>query len=300
MKFELFGKLRDNGNSSSGSGNSSSTSSPRGGLGEDSGFGNPGTSTPQIGGGLEDNVQQMFSQGYSEEEIRQELKGQYSENEIDQAVNRTIKSSATGNTTEGPEPMTPYNGGEETASPMDEGYGQEDQNSGQNNPPPMGQSMNNNQPGSNPSNLGTEPLPQQGGQNNTKGNFNESVEELVETIVAENLERVEREFENAYSEIDELKQKMEDIEERVHDLEVRDDEDQTQFIQKMDELEEDIDSYQARMGGLEKAFQQILPSLVDNVRDLTSLVQEIKQERGIETESNINQDDIQDIDMEDW
>ncbi len=299
MKFELFGKLRDNGNDNSSVGSDSPPSSNNdigGGLGGDSNTNSP------IGGGLEENVEQMFSQGYSEEEIRQELQGQYSENEIDQAVNRTIKSSATGGNSQqtgGPEPMTPYNGGDDTVSPMDEGYGQEDQEQqmNQNNqqPPAQGKNQAGGQP--NP-----EPLPQQGNnnQNNTNSNRNGSVEEIVETIVAENLERVEREFESAYSEIDELKQKVEEIDERVHDLEVRDDEDQTQFIQKMDELEEDIDSYQARMGGLEKAFQQILPSLVDNVRDLTSLVQEIKQERGIETESNMNQDDIQDIDMEDW
>lgn len=297
MKFELFGKLRDDGNDNSEVGNNSppSANSSMGGLGSNS--------SPQRGNGLEENVQQMFSQGYSEEEIRQELQGQYSENEIDQAVNRTIKSSATGGSSNqgGPEPMTPYDGGDDTVSPMDEGYGQESQGQmGQNSPPPMDQGMNNN-PQGNPPPSNPEPIPQQGNdQQNNNSNVNDSVEEMVETIVAENLERVEREFENAYSEIDEIKAQLEDFEERIHDLEVRDDEDQTQFIQKMDELEEDIDSYQARMGGLEKAFQQILPSLVDNVRDLTSLVQEIKQERGIQTESNMSQEDIQDIDMEDW
>jgi archaellum component FlaC len=295
MKFELFGKLRDDGDKNSGTGNNtpSNSNSEIGGLGGSS-------SNPQIGGGLEQNVQQMFSQGYSEEEIRQELQGQYSENEIEQAVNRTIKSSATGNSKKGggPEPMTPYEGGDDTVSPMDEGYNQDEQEQmNQNNPPPPNPGMNNQ-----PTSSAPDPLPQQGenNQNNANVNVDESVEEMVETIVAENLERVEKEFENAYSEIDEIKEKLEDFEERVHDLEVRDDEDQTQFIQKMDELEEDIDSYQARMGGLEKAFQQILPSLVDNVRDLTSLVQEIKQERGIETEANMSKEDIQDIDMEDW
>lgn len=294
MKFELFGKLRDNDNDSGGGNNSPpSPDNDIGGFGESS-------SPSSLGGGLEQNVEQMFSQGYSEEEIRQELQGQYSENEINQAVNRTIKSSATGNNNQGggPEPMTPYDGGNQEVSPMDEGYGQEEQqeNMNQENPSQMNQGMNN-QPMNSPK---PEPLPQQGENNQAAGNNTNSVEEMVETIVAENLERVEREFENAYSEIDELKQKMEDIDDRVQELEVRDDEDQTQFIQKMDELEEDIDSYQARMGGLEKAFQQILPSLVDNVRDLTSLVQEIKQERGIETESSMNQNDIKDIDMEDW
>lgn len=291
MKFELFGKLRDgDDNSQDQAANPGAGNNPRGDFGN--------SNSQQLGGGLEDNVERMFSQGYSEEEIRQELQGQYSQTEIDQAVNRTITSSATGDN-QGPEPLTPYQGGDETVSPMDEGYGQEPE-TGQEMQEPMDQGINQQ----NPQPQQPEPLPRQGQQppqdQNSNSNVNESVEELVETIVAENLERVETEFENVYTEIDELREKIEELDDRVHDLEVRDDEDQTQFVQKMDELEEDINSYQARMGGLEKAFQQILPSLVDNVRELTSLVQEIKQERGIETETNVSQDDIEDIDMEDW
>lgn len=246
----------------------------------------------QIGaGGLERTVQNLFNQGYSQEEIKDELEGQYSPGEIENAVNNAIASSASSET-EGPEPMTAYQGENTAVSPMDEGF--------------SGDQGGGNEPDTAPATIdaGT---PDTGGEpvqgRDTAQPVDPEVEELVETIVAENFDRVEVEFENVYEEIDEIKEQMEELEQRVHDLEVRDDEDQQQFVQKVDEMEDHIDQYQSRIGGLEKAFQQVLPSLVDNVRDLTTLVQEIKQERGIETSSEISQEDVEDIedfDVEDW
>lgn len=278
MKFELFGRLRDNQEEEDTSTQETDTSFNR------------QNNLSDFGGGLQRTVENLFEQGYSEEEVRQELQGQYSREEIQGAINQAVKTSATSQD-DGPQPMTPYQGENEEVSPMDEGFNKEE-NPGQENMGP--QDSMDAQP--NPPINQAQPMNQQTSSSNDMAN----VEELIETIVAENFERVENEFENVYSEIDEMKENLEEMEQRVHDLEVRDDEDETQVIQKMDDIEEDINEYQSRIGGLEKAFQQVLPSLVDNVRDLTQLVQEIKQERGIETSSNVDQDDIDDIDMEEW
>jgi len=269
MKFQLFGRLRDNGQENGGG-----TPAMNEGMNQDAGM-------EDFGGGLQRTVENMFSQGYSEEEVRQELQGQYSPQDIQDAINQAVKSSATSNQ-EGPEPMTPYEGSQENVSPMDEGYGQEEQEPMEEEQPPMSLEE------------------QAGGGEMNPSSPDANIEEMVETIVAEKFQDVEAEFENAYSEIDNIKQRLADMESRVEELEIRDDEDQTQFIQKVDEMEDHIDQYQSRIGGLEKAFQQVLPSLVDNVRDLTSLVQEMKQEKGIETESDVSKEDINDIDMDEW
>ncbi len=282
MKFQLFGRLRDD----ESGGTDQQREAPQGAPGQEE--------TPQAlgGGSLERTVDNLFSQGYAEEEIRQELQGQYSQTEIDRAINNAVASTATPDTGPGPKPMTPYQSEEDAVSPVDEGFSQNDDTMDQREQEPQ---QPNPQPAPPAPQEQTPQEPQE-----EQGAHGSNVEELVETIVAENFDRVEREFENVYREIDELKDTAEDLEQRVHDLEVRDDEDQTQFIQKMDEMEEHIDSYQSRIGGLEKAFQQVLPSLVDNVRDLTDLVQDIKQERGIETDKNVSSQDIDDIDVEDW
>jgi hypothetical protein len=281
MKFQLFGRLRDNQDESE-----SSTQQ------KESDFNNQ-DNLSDFGGGLQRTVENLFDQGYSEEEVRKELQGQYSRDEIQGAINQAVKTSATTQQQEGPEPMTPYQEENNDLSPMDEGFDKNDNENNDLGDQGMQQQEMNPQPNP-PMNQGQQPMNQQ--SSGAAGD----VEELIETIVAENFERVENEFENVYSEIDEMKEQLDDMENRMHDLEVRDDEDETQVIQKMDDLEQDINEYQSRIGGLEKAFQQVLPSLVDNVRDLTQLVQEIKQERGIETSSNVDQEDIDDIDMEEW
>jgi len=281
VKFQLFGRLRGNDDDSE---NVKQEQEP--GMNQENDFQDFSSS------GIQRTVENLFEQGYSEEEVRQELQGQYSRDEIQGAINQAVKTSATAEQ-EGPQPMTPYQENNQSMGPNDElnnqTQGPESNQINSGNPEMNQTPQAQNPPAANP--------PPKG---NLSGNSSGNVEELIETIVAENFERVENEFENVYSEIDALKERAEDFEQLIHDLEVRDDEDDKQVIQKMDDIEGDIEEYQSRIGGLEKAFQQVLPSLVDNVRDLTSLVQEIKQERGIETSSDVDQDDIEDIDMEDW
>lgn len=301
MKFELFERLRGGDDDT---GNTGTTTPPTQsqGLGEPQRDGGPDLQ----GGGLERTVENMFQQGYSEDEIRQELQGQYSNQEIQSAVNQTVTNKATSK--DGPEPMTPYESDDEPVSPMDEGYDEEPRGQENQNP----QNPQNMDQGPEPRNQGTqmqnnqpqpEPIQQEGEEpRQQNGNIDRKTEELIETIVAENFQRVTAEFENVYNELDLLEEELEDLEHRVHDLEVRDEEDQEAFIQKVDEMEEHIDSYQSRIGGLEKAFQQVLPNLVDNVRDLTSLVQEIKQEKGVETSTNVSKQDMEEMDeqLQDW
>lgn len=284
MKFQLFGKLRgdDEGSDDSGGqevGFGPSTQQQK----DDTQFGpenmNPGDS-------LDRTVGTMMEQGYSQDEIMQELRGEYREQEIQNAMNNAVANNASRSGGGGPEPMTPYRGDSEEPDVTGERIENEGSQKG-----PVNQQPQQNQI------QGGNPPPQQpvGGQQASP-----EVEELIETVVAEKMDEVLAEFDQVYSEIDEIADAIEDLEDRVHDLEVREDEDQSEFIQKVDEMEEHVDEYQSRIGGLEKAFQQVLPSLVENVRDLTGLVQEIKKERGISTEKTVTEEDIEDLDVEDW
>ena len=292
MEFKLFDRLKDEEDG----GQANTGGSSFGGFGSEDSSNSMSTG----GSGLERRISNMFSQGYSEEEIKQELQGQFSQTEIDRAINNAVKSSATGNNSNGPEPMTPYqsNSNDEAVSPMDEGFESEEDNQ-------VNQMNQNNQQmeGQNPNQNMQQQAPQQQAQqqlNPSQGTVDPQVEELIETIVSENFQMVEQRFESVFEEIDVLADKIDELEARVEELEIRDDEDQQQFIQKVDEVEDHIDSYESRIGGLEKAFQQVLPSLVDNVRDLTGLVQEIKQEKGIDTDTSVSEQDVKDLDMEDW
>lgn len=287
MKFQLFGRLRDDGETqSSSTGMSSNLGS------EESGFENDGM---QMGGSLDRTINNMFSQGYSQEEIKQELAGQYEERRIDDAINNAVANSASGNNmSEEPQPMSPYQGNDmdnsmDAQASMNNGF---DNQSGQ-------EDVMDSQDDLGGSNVGGQPEPQQQPVRNNSGRVDQATEELVETIVAENLDQLEREFTNIYDEIDQLRKEMDEIDQRIHDLEVND-KDEQEYIQKVDEMQESIDSYQSRIGGLEKAFQEVLPSLVENVRDITALVHEIKSEKNIETDKDVSEEDISDIDIDEW
>lgn len=316
MEFKLFGRMKDDEDDGSGGNSFGGGQQQQSGRSEDNAL---------SGGSLERTVKNMSQQGYSDEDIMQELQGQYSKQEIQRAMNNAVTNSATGGQQgDGPQPLTQYSSDQEqeAVSPMDQGYEQNDNNQQQQNQQQNFQNNNNQGFQQNQGGMQQQQQPQQTqqtqqaqqqaqqpiqqqGQEETAGGggageVDPAVEELIETIVAENFQRVKTEFENVYSELDTIEKELEDLEQRVHDLEVRDDEDQEQFIEKMDEIEQHIDDYESRIGGLEKAFQQVLPSLVDNVRDLTGLVQEIKQERGIETDASVSEDNMEEMNMDDW
>lgn len=305
MKFELFNRFKDNEDN-----DEMDTQSQ--------GYGGNEFSD---GGNLSRTIENLFDQGYSQEEIVQELSGRYSQNEIQNAINKTVKSGATSKNSENelggdldgaPEPMSKYQADEEpkTMEPMDEGFSnsqnnnnsnnQNNMNSNQGKPQSQNNLMDKNQ--NQTSMQDRQPAGKQGYQDNqnqpTGQQVDSSIEELVEMVISENFKQVENEFENVYDEIDKIVEEVSDMKQRLHDLEVRKEEQETQVVDKMDELKTDIDNYESRIGGLEKAFQQVLPSLVDNVRELTDLVQEMKQEKGIETDASVSEDEIEG--MEDW
>jgi len=104
-------------------------------------------------------------------------------------------------------------------------------------------------------------------------------EELIETIIEEKMIDIEDEFETVYERLEALEDHVDELQQDVHDLKIRKDEDEREFLQKMEEMEEYLENSESRIGGLEKAFQQTLPSLVENVRDLTELVEDMRQEQ---------------------
>ncbi|MFB6167154.1 MAG: hypothetical protein ABEJ62_02740, partial [Candidatus Nanohaloarchaea archaeon] len=83
MKFQLFGRLRDDEDSEGGNPGQPQQQQQGPGLGNDA----------ALGGGLENTVENMFSQGYSEEEIKQELQGQYPPDQVEQALNNAVANT---------------------------------------------------------------------------------------------------------------------------------------------------------------------------------------------------------------
>lgn len=229
-----------------------------------------------------DDVRQLSRDGYSEEEITDILRDEgYSFGQINEALNQAVRQSVSGQGPQQPPqgqrrgPEGPWQGGNLSEAGTGPGPQEPPAQSGTGGPAPS-----------------QGPQPTAGGGGGGRGQMtgsqnvdvsgtglSEEVEEMIEIIVKEHFTEVEDEFANVYAEIDELAARIDALRDEVKELTVREDEDEKEFIQKVDEIEEYIQQEQSQLGGMERAFEQVLPSLVQNVRELSELVKDMKQEQ---------------------
>jgi len=240
-----------------------------------------------------DRVQQLSDQGYSEEEIRDQLRDQgYTHSEITQAINDAVRASASqmSDRPRGQQPGPGGGGYDEYDEGGYQGGGYDDEFGQFEEGPPMDQG-GGMQGASQPSGNDFQQQPQQPASPEPQqfdepaeepeehaGGITPEEEELIEVIVAEHFTEVEEEFDSVYAELDDLQDQIDEIQEQIEELEIRKEERQTEFMQKVNEMQDYFEQSNQRIGGMEKAFQQVLPSLVENVRELSSLVKEMKDE----------------------
>jgi len=278
VKFEFLGKLKDRGDEEDGESAPSSDDIPV------------------------DEVRTLSDQGYSQHEITEELRDRgYAYSAINKAMNRAVRDSTQSRSGQGSQQGRSQTGGQQQTGPS--GFDEQSGGQGGTGQPQMGGQ------GAMGSQAGGQQSPQQTGQTQQGGQFGSSQgqqqtsqqeysdeeypdetwdtdvgisqeqEELIETIIEEKMIDIEDEFETVYERLEALEDHVDELQQDVHDLKIRKDEDEREFLQKMEEMEEYLENSESRIGGLEKAFQQTLPSLVENVRDLTELVEDMRQEQ---------------------
>lgn len=220
-----------------------------------------------------DEVRQLSQDGYSEEEITDILRDEgYSFGQINEALNQAVRESVGGGQPQQPQQQSPARGGEGPWRGSDiTGGGRGGQ--------PSAETMQGPPSGSGGGGGGRGQMTRTQNVDVSGTGLSEEVEEMIEIIVKEHFTEVEDEFANVYREIDELAAQIDAVMDEIKELSVREDEDEKEFIQKVDEIEEYIQQEQSQLGGMERAFEQVLPSLVENVRELSALVKEMKQEQ---------------------
>ncbi|MFB6076845.1 MAG: hypothetical protein ABEK12_01800 [Candidatus Nanohaloarchaea archaeon] len=201
-----------------------------------------------------DEVQQLSQQGYSEDEITNILRDRgYAYGEINEAINQAVRDTTV------QQSGGRQSGGQQAGGPADQPPG--GQQPGEEARQGTGMGYEEQPPAPEPQ---PEPQPQPREAGDTDfgepSGVSAEEEELIETIVAEHFTDVEDEFDNVYAEIDEMADELAALKERVDELETREDEDQQEFIQRMDSMQEYLEESQSRIGGMEKAMQQVLPS----------------------------------------
>ncbi len=102
------------------------------------------------------------------------------------------------------------------------------------------------------------------------------VEELVESVVEEKWQKFEDRIDRLEDEIIKLHTKLKEMSQITGQPVVHTKEDA-----KVQELSEQLEEVQARVGGLEKAFKQFLPTLSRNIESLSEMIHELKEKKGV-------------------
>ncbi|RLJ03223.1 MAG: hypothetical protein DRP11_01355 [Candidatus Aenigmatarchaeota archaeon] len=105
-----------------------------------------------------------------------------------------------------------------------------------------------------------------------------SLESLIEEIVDEkwhDIMEVLKDFDAKYQD---LNQRLENLSQRIERVEFRITKERDDIRQKIDSTAEHIHGIEARIGSIEKAFKEFLPTLTDNVRTLSTIVKKLKEE----------------------
>jgi seryl-tRNA synthetase len=103
----------------------------------------------------------------------------------------------------------------------------------------------------------------------------EYIDYLVQQRVAEVTEKM-NEFQKRYQE---MQEKISELTSELKAVSVKTSPLQSQMMNKMDSFTESITDVNNRLSGLEKAFKETLPSLIDSVRALSDLVQRVRKEQ---------------------
>lgn len=105
-----------------------------------------------------------------------------------------------------------------------------------------------------------------------------SPEEYINYAVEEKMNESNKAIEEISEKINELEKRIGYTHDQVNTLTQTKSSEQTQILEKIDSFKEAISDMNIRLGGMEKAFKEALPPLIESVRALCDLVQRFKKE----------------------
>jgi hypothetical protein len=103
-------------------------------------------------------------------------------------------------------------------------------------------------------------------------------EEYIDYLVRERVSETKQNINEISLKTRDLEKRIENINEQINlFIQTRTNE-QAQILNKIDGFKESMSDIEIRLGGMEKAFRETLPALIESVRALSDLVQRLKKE----------------------
>lgn len=103
-------------------------------------------------------------------------------------------------------------------------------------------------------------------------------EELIESVVHERMGEVDQRLAEFRAKYSALERRLSDLHHQLSIVSKGRSESEQTIIAKIDSFKDSLDDINGRLSGLEKAFKEALPALIESVRSLTELAQRIKKE----------------------
>jgi DNA-binding transcriptional MerR regulator len=191
-----------------------------------------------------DRVRELSGKGFSEPEIIDVLRKEgFSAEEIDRALTQALKIGVTGES-------------EETGLPIMQEMGSQPFDEPQPTMPQMPERPLEYQ----------QSYPEYG------------TEELVESIVHENMGLVDDKMKEFQMKQGELERRISDLHHQLSILSKGRSQAEQTILNKLDSFKDSMADIDGRISSLDKAFRETLPALIESVRSLSDLVQRLKRE----------------------
>ncbi len=119
----------------------------------------------------------------------------------------------------------------------------------------------------------------------------EEMEEIIETLIEEKLSRVLDELDKAEKKFNEINDKLRQINDRVSAFEAQEKNIEFGESEKIGELKSKEENIEPRIASLEKAFKDIIPNLVDSIREMReTLASSRRREPSADSEANTREE----------
>jgi len=103
-------------------------------------------------------------------------------------------------------------------------------------------------------------------------------EELVESVVQEQMGEVQQRFSELSTKQASLERSIANLHHQLSVMSQGKSQTEQSIIAKLDSLKDSLEDMNGRLSSLEKAFKDALPALIESVRSLTDLVQRVRKE----------------------
>jgi len=104
-----------------------------------------------------------------------------------------------------------------------------------------------------------------------------SLEELVEAVVNERWIKFEEKLSIFESREVNLQQQIQELRKKIDELREENKKQESTLVEKIDEFGGNLDKSQARIGSIESAFREFVPTLAENVKSLSVVVGKLKK-----------------------